>query len=93
MLSSYCFYKSLVKFEPNAVSMIKEALPILVEEAAQHGFPHDDSIDRELWGLFSKVADPKYMKKKTPDMPVCTLLMCCMFIYNFCRPIINVASG
>ncbi len=70
MLSSYCFYKSLIKFEPNAITMIKTALPILVEEAAHNGFPHDDSIDRELWGLFSKVADPKYMKKKTPDMPV-----------------------
>jgi hypothetical protein len=93
MLSSYCFYKSLVKFEPNAMTMIKEALPTLVEEAAQKGFPLDDSIDRELWGLFSKVADPKYMKKKTPDMPVCTPLMCCMFIDIVCRPIINVTSG
>ncbi len=93
ILSSYCFYKSLIKFESNAMTMIKTALPTLVEEAAQKGFPHDDSIDRELWGLFSKVADPKYMKKKTPDMPVCTPLMCCMFIDIVCRPIINVTSG
>jgi hypothetical protein len=95
MLSSYCFYKSLIKFEPNAMAMIKEALPTLIEEAAQKGFPHDDSIDRELWALFSKVADPKYVKKKTPDMPVCltSCSLCCMFIHIFCRLIINVIIG
>ncbi len=70
ILKSYCFYDSLLKYEPTAMAMIEEALPELVEEASRTGYVLDESIDRLLWPLFCAVADEKYMKKKTPDMPI-----------------------
>jgi hypothetical protein len=70
ILKSYCFYDSLLKYEPNAIALIETALPELVEEASRTGYVLDESIDRLLWSLFCTVADEKYMKKKTPDMPI-----------------------
>jgi hypothetical protein len=74
MLSTYCFYKSLINFDANAISKILEALdgPAgLVMIAAREGEVDDDSIDAALWDpLFKHVADIRYMKKKTPGMPL-----------------------
>jgi len=74
MLSTYCFYKSLIKYDANAISKILAALdgPAgLVMIAAREGEVDDDSIDAALWDpLFKHVADIRYMKKKTPGMPL-----------------------
>ena len=70
ILKSYCFYNSLLKYDPDAMAKIEAALPELVEEASRTGYVLDESIDKLLWPLFCKVADEKYMKKKTPDMPI-----------------------
>ena len=71
ILKSYCFYDSLVAYEPRAIAIIEAALPELVEEASRTGYVLDESIDKLLWqNLFCRVADERYMKRKTPDMPV-----------------------
>jgi len=70
MLSSYCYYKSLIAFDPQALEKIKAAMPHLVEEAARTGYVSDETIDLHLWPLFCNVANPKYMKAKTESMPV-----------------------
>jgi hypothetical protein len=70
ILKSYCFYDSLMRYAPDAIALIEAALPELVEEASRTGYVLDESIDRLLWPLFCRVADERYMKRKTPDMPV-----------------------
>ena len=70
ILKSYCFYDSLLRYDPNAIAKIEAAMPALVEEASRTGYVEDESIDRLLWPLFCNVADERYMKRKTADMPV-----------------------